>query len=588
VDPVYIIVAAVVGLAAYLLFRGKRRAGDKTPVHPKLARRKDGSAKSAGPSAPVREAPQSAKQPRSSEVSPARKAKAPSTASQKAIPARPLTGSMVGCEAVIPGELTVSIHAHTLTAPSGPVPCWTYVSDGLWPLGQKEIVFTVQRRAGEAKEAYPRDLFQLYAIIHRFAADQQLVDVGGCTTLNHDAALLGRKGFAGVLYCPPQLLNDVRIPAPSLTALVLTGNELAAAQQHGAVRMMATLGRRHRYFPTAPWADRDRDELASPEDLEQSLLAKVSRVTIHAASVRLESEVKSESGQPAPGPGGNKGFALGESRIVLRLRPAAAAILKELSTQFSADSTFALIVGPDPSAQACLSWEPGQKDMFGISAPDGAGGLFAGNFILFLPEQQEDGGQVLEDGFLMHLRDSTWERIRKALATGQALSIPSAPGKSALEIIWAPELDADFVDPLESQVKGGWRVFGGGGPRPAGSAGAVHLKSISLLTIEGVLGRRVETTPLSDYINAIREAVESHLAEATDGPGQDLAVECEVRPEGSRTFQMLVRPEAASHDPTGGLNARIMKISPPQVVGPIRFQLNIQLRGGSERAKEDR
>jgi hypothetical protein len=224
-----------------------------------------------------------------------------------------------------------------------------------------------------------------------------------------------------------------------------------------------------------------------------------------------------------------------------------------------------------------MAWEPGQKHQFAISKPSSTGAYIAGNFISFVPQQEEDGGIVLEDGFAVLLRDESWQRIRAALEGGQPLSLPAeSEDRMGLEIVWLPELDPDCGDPLESHVPSGWAAFGGN----LKTHEPVYMKSISLLTINDVLRRRVETEALATYINAIKATVKSHLTDATDSPGQDLALECEVRQDGGRTFGFLVRPETAD-DAIEGMRGHLMEIAPPKVVAPIRFQLNIQLRGGS-------
>ena len=275
-------------------------------------------------------------------------------------------------------------------------------------------------------------------------------------------------------------------------------------------------------------------------------------------------------------------FAPGSPRIVLRLRPGAAGPLEKALATFPADSVMALLVGPDPGAPACLSWEPGQENPFAISKPDVSGNCIAGSFLAFVPRQKEDGGRLFEDGFAALLTDESWQRIRAALTGGQPLFIPATGGKLGLEIVWLPELDPDYADPLESQVPGGWATFGGN----QASTAPVLVKSISLLTIVGVLERRVETEALSAYIKEIDDEATSSLKDATAGPGQDLALECEVRPDGGRTFTFSVRP-GKEDDALEGLRERLMALPPPPVVGRIRFQLNIQLRGGSGKKAEE-
>ena len=45
--------------------------------------------------------------------------------------------------------LRVVVHDHIFQAKDGPVPCWTFVSDGLAKAGHREIVLTLARPADE-------------------------------------------------------------------------------------------------------------------------------------------------------------------------------------------------------------------------------------------------------------------------------------------------------------------------------------------------------------------------------------------------------------------------------------------------------
>ena len=64
------------------------------------------------------------------------------------------SGLLTASEPIVPGKLTVEVYVHSLESSDGTIRCWTYVSSGLWPLGQQEIAFTVKRRPGDADGAY--------------------------------------------------------------------------------------------------------------------------------------------------------------------------------------------------------------------------------------------------------------------------------------------------------------------------------------------------------------------------------------------------------------------------------------------------
>ena len=271
-------------------------------------------------------------------------------------------------------------------------------------------------------------------------------------------------------------------------------------------------------------------------------------------------------------------------RVKLRLREGAAKQIPELLSKVPIDAPIAIIVGPDPSAQACFVWEPGGARVYAIQSPCHDGQLVAGNFIVFVPHAEQDAFGHIEDGFALQLQRETWKRLRDALMTRQAFTVDFNE-KTSFAIDLAPELDADFVDPHESQVPGGWHVFRNDPAAEKNSEPGLSMRSISLLTFQQIMGRRIETAELTKFINMIQSTSVAHFATATEGPGQDVAIGCEVRPDGSRQFHLGFRPQIKNHS-TAALVDELMQIAPPSVVGgPIRFQLNCQLRGGSGESK---
>ncbi|MDI3282649.1 hypothetical protein [Polyangium sp. 15x6] len=484
-------------------------------------------------------------------------------------------------EEVLPGELVVRIYTHEMDGPEGPVPCWTYVSDGLWSRGQKEIVFTVVRRKGEADDAYPPELLGLYGTFYQLASEKRLVDVGDYSLLGTDTPLVGRGKTMGVVYTQPQIYPGIRIPAPSLTALIVTGEEQAVASEFGVVRLMTTLGKRYRYFPTAPWVDRDRPALCSPETMEDSFLTKLPRLRVMGASVRRLSRPASRTEREGPGGLVDQTVTLGESGIVLQLRPGAARALKAIET-LPPETPMALLVGPDPSADACFEWVPGQTAPSAIGKPNVSGSCVAANFLAFVPQQAEDGAATIEDGFAVLLRDETWKQMRKALAAGESFSVRATDKeKMDLSIVWAPELDPDFADPLESHMPGGWAAFGPS-DEPMTADGPPLVKNLAFLTVSEVMERRVESEPLATYTKALLDEVTSFFED--DETAGDMYIQCEVRPDGTTSFRFGVRPEDAAGS-LDELEKHLLRVPPPEVVlGPIRFQMNLRLGAAEEPA----
>src|SRR4051812_30722930 len=85
----------------------------------------------------------------------------------------------IATEEVVPGKLSVSVHAHVISG----MRCWTFSSKGLWPLGQRELVFTVKQDEDEPDELYPRELLAFYRSVYDLASGKRFVDIGGFTQL---------------------------------------------------------------------------------------------------------------------------------------------------------------------------------------------------------------------------------------------------------------------------------------------------------------------------------------------------------------------------------------------------------------------
>ena len=58
---------------------------------------------------------------------------------------------------LLPGLLAAKVYFHDVDSPAGPVPCWTYVSDGLLGPGKEEFVFTLRRQKDQQSGDFPQD-----------------------------------------------------------------------------------------------------------------------------------------------------------------------------------------------------------------------------------------------------------------------------------------------------------------------------------------------------------------------------------------------------------------------------------------------
>ena len=452
-------------------------------------------------------------------------------------------------ERVVPGALTVEVYAHSLTTQRGPLPVWTFVSKGLWARHQKEIRITVKREPKEAAGDYPRDLLALYRAIHAFAGQGRLVDVGGRTRLGPEGpGLLGRDEFRCLLYTRAQSFEGVPIDVPSLTALIVTCNEAEAAARFGLTRLMARLGRAERFYPTTPWADRQRPDLVGAKGNEGSVLAQGRVAALPAAHVRRERAEK----------------------IVLTLLPGAREALGALLER-APEGGFALLVTVDPAADSCLVWEPGQERTEGIAAPGSQGERVAGNFVLLLDGGgASDRGGLVEDGFVLSFTPANWRRVRDVLDGGRPLSLPMPGG--AFEIVWLP---SDYADPVSGgtyRSPGGWQTFLPNRPAPPVD-GPVAMDHIVLLTPEDEVAGRTSAEALAAFTKQIEAAVRAEVA-ATPLQGAVLLIVDYQLEEPPRQAFRLAFQQDGPRPFADRLQRRLDGLAPPKATkGPIHLQV---------------
>ena len=458
---------------------------------------------------------------------------------------------------LIPGKLNAQVYLHSITAADGPVPCWTYVTDGLWAHGQKELIFSLRRDEGEQPEDIPRGPLKLFTQVYRFAEGGQLVDVGGLTQFGGNG-FLGRHGIA---YIRPQQFAGIEIAAPSLAAVLLTEEELETVKAFGITRVMARLGKLYSYFPCPPWSDRLRPGLQLARTNQESILARTARGKISGMTVCLE-----------------------RGQVVLRLVREAGDELEELLDKTPSNVALALLADLDSRADACLAWEPGQTQPFAITAPSGGGSRVGGCFLFIAPGQPENGGNVFEDGFVMMLTDESWAAFRRALQAREALSIPASKDAHSFSLQWTEQ---DYVNPINGSVhrsEEGWQKYEPTGGARARSDGPVEAKRAVLLTSEPELAARVDCEALGLYLRTVEDAAQEYFAGLSPAAGQDLLLQFELRPGDGVALEIGTRPGIAQ-DIIQGLHERLVaQPRPPVNHGPIQFQSIFTVWGGSGNA----
>ena len=370
---------------------------------------------------------------------------------------------------VIPEKLFMRVEAHEIPSRHGPMACWSYVSDGLTALGQTEIVFTLRQDPAESSDTAPDDPLQLFATVHRLAESGQLVEAGGVTEF-------GEQRFFDhhLLYVPAQPLPGVALPAPCLSALLVTDDELRAVRMFGPARVLARMGQATSHYPFPAWSDRRRRGLTLERTLEASVLSKIPRAAFHHVHVGVI-----------------------DNRITLSALRGEQALWHERLARLPAQAPVALLTAIDPSSNGCLTWVPGQSGPEAIIPPGSDGSRVCGCFIAFLPDQPGCGGKILEDGLAMELTADAWQAIRRALVDGNDLAIPATGDAMAFALTWR---DREQVGPAA------------GTGYAARATGKVALGPVRLITPEDQFAQRASAEELGQFCRELQRVAERVLA----------------------------------------------------------------------------
>jgi hypothetical protein len=241
-----------------------------------------------------------------------------------------------------------------------------------------------------------------------------------------------------LIYTAPQTLPGMEVRPDQLTVLLVTQRELSLGLRMGMTRLLSRLGESARYYPAPPWADRKRHEVYGPDSEEtKSLLARVSAINVPGVRVSIEN-AENGPNDPAMGlpalPGSMTKVNLPTGRVVLTVTPEGAPRLKKAISELKAPGLLCLHAELDPEADACLVWKAGGTGPMAISKPGATGRRVAGNYLLLVGGQAANSMKGVEDGFCFLLTSKDWERVREALSSGQALTLPGNDATPALVV----------------------------------------------------------------------------------------------------------------------------------------------------------
>lgn len=449
--------------------------------------------------------------------------------------------------------VTAHLYAHEIMLmPGPPVPCWSYVTDGLVAFRQREVVFTLRRAPGE--ERPPGDGIGLLEFVARSAKSGKTIDRGGFSEFG-PRGFLGNPQLRGLVYTAAQPLIDVPLSPHHLTALPLFGSELEVVRRYGSMRLLARLGKVATFYPFPPWGERARKPVAGALE---SVLEQVGGLRLPDASLRLEGEL-----------------------ATLRLLPPCEPVLAKMVDKMPEDKPFALYPTLAADAAACLVWSPGQQGPEAISLPGADSKSFGACFVAFVAEQKECEVRLFEDGVIVALTDRAWFELRAALGAGQPYRLPKTAGEMNFVVEWPTTVyDSPFGDRFE--VPSGWLTFQPQGLRRDAEEGPVGEMQIILLASDQDLKTAIDATTLAEYIKSLRAGVKDVVSHMPEGsPRSDLVIEVKLLPDASPAFAYGTRSLGPESNLGELVPRRIERIPTPDVEREVRFQIFFPLWGGT-------
>ncbi|EEH45441.1 uncharacterized protein PADG_01591 [Paracoccidioides brasiliensis Pb18] len=477
---------------------------------------------------------------------------------------------------VLPEEgVGVLIFYHTLQSMvSGEIYCWTYISEGLARVGQKEIVFTIRRKASEREDNFPTTPFQWIKFVYSAAKGGQTVDEFHRTDF-HSPSFLDRSDFKWIVYCPAHSINNVPasyFPREWLQVIPLIAPEAEVAQRYGVMRALGHLGAQERYFPFPPWIDRGRQPCITMANMTGTMKDSLPSVIVTGINAL------------------KKG-----SEIVLYIPQRSASPLKEALAQFQLEHVFSLETTPHRDADSGLLWSNTDTEPRGYAAGT-SNACMNLNYFAFCPCQESNELKMIEDGFIFMITNSTWANFRNFIeqSISSSIAFPSGfrftlefEGSTSPQNTGPSPGTQAAVQPTPSPVKYAYVEYKPENPVPR-SQKPSHVHCDHVVLLDTNVAKQADVDELSRYIKSI-EAVLDTTVPKTAPPhlvgGGKLLIEADVGgpdrddPLSREWFKMKFSPPSLEALPMAEIYDGVALLAKPSIEPRTRFSMAFNVWG---------
>jgi hypothetical protein len=221
-------------------------------------------------------------------------------------------------------------------------------------------------------------------------------------------------------------------------------------------------------------------------------------------------------------------------------------------------------------------WPSGHEQPLAITPAGSDGSRKTGAFLAFIPEQDTNEIQTVEDGFFLYLTNSAWLKIREALLSGTDVFVPPAGvGRASISVIWAKP--AAYTSPVsgETYTAERWTTYNPETTLPPKERVAVSSSRTVLLTSQHDLEARSTTEDLAAYSNAIENVVDTFFTPVERRTNRELTIQLALTTAGHEV-RFIAVPDLSA-DVAEDLHERLESVPSPKVGGPVKLDFILSL-----------
>ncbi|MBX9669343.1 MAG: DUF3480 domain-containing protein [Candidatus Obscuribacterales bacterium] len=442
---------------------------------------------------------------------------------------------------IVPNELFAIINLHDMQQGNSSFSCWSYVSDGLNRVGQKELAILIKQESKETEHDYPMDPLGLFLTVRQYAEQGSFVTEGDVTEFG-ESGFIDPK-FRAMAYLRPLGIAGLDEPSSFLSCVLLTDEELEIARRFGLTRILSLLGYSYSHFPCPPWVDRGRKSVIDntiKEGMDASILAKIPQFAIPGVRVQLAA-----------------------TKLSIRCPFGLQDGFNELLKQIPIEAPMVISTELDPDSNALLVWQATMENgPSAITPPGSDGSRVCGCSVLIFPEQDESNAQVVEDSFLLSLATPDWINLRKALMSGEDAAVDT-PGGGRISIEW-----------YHRDAEAGEAAAIGELPKAELPDSCARVASAELVSDSDAVAKSTNPGILRQYIEAVEYTILGYFVDRKANSHRQITVRCDLNPSNKAVWNMSSTPDEDRIE-LKGIELRLADLPAPGVVAgeTVSFQL---------------